>query len=178
MKKKLDAILVVEGKSDVAFLSNYLDCEFVTTNGSDVPSSVIEYLKSVKDKKIIVLTDPDTPGKMIRDKLDENIPNLEHAFINKEHAIKHGKVGVAEADIDEVLEALNHRFVSSSKEPGNVTMTDLMKLGLTGSPDSKEKRELVGKKLFLGYACAKTLLKRINSNNISIEDLERALSNE
>ena len=178
MKKKLDAILVVEGKTDVAFLSNYLDCEFVITNGSDVPDSTIEYLKGIKDKKIIVLTDPDTPGKKVRDKLDENIPNLEHVFITKDHAVKHGKVGVAEADVDVVLEALNHRFVTDSKEKGTVTMMDLVNLGLSGLPDSREKREKVCKKLYLGHASAKTLLKRINSNNISIEDIKKALNDE
>lgn len=178
MKKTLDAILVVEGKSDVAFLSSYLDCEFVTTNGSDVPESTITYLKGIKDKKIIVLTDPDTPGKKIRDKLDENIPNLEHVFISKEHSIKHGKVGVAEGDINEILEALEHRITFSKTSKGTVTMYDLVRLGLTGAPDSKEKREKVSKKLYLGHASAKTLLKRINSNNISIEDIERALKDE
>ena len=33
MKKQIKGILVVEGKSDVAFLTNYIDAEFVITNG-------------------------------------------------------------------------------------------------------------------------------------------------
>ena len=84
MKKTLDAILVVEGKTDVAFLSNYIDAEFVITNGSDVPPKTIEYLKEAsKNREIIVLTDPDFPGKKIRDTLDKEIPNLKHCFIDK-----------------------------------------------------------------------------------------------
>ena len=58
------AILVVEGATDVAFLSSFLDAEFVTTNGSDVPRETIEYLKeAVKRKNVVVLTDPDYPGR-------------------------------------------------------------------------------------------------------------------
>ena len=32
MKKHINGIVVVEGKSDVAFLSNYIDAEFVITS--------------------------------------------------------------------------------------------------------------------------------------------------
>ena len=72
MKDNKMPIIVVEGKTDVQFLSTFLDVEFVITNGSSVPSSTIDYLKkSVKERKIIVLTDPDFPGKQIRDKLDK-----------------------------------------------------------------------------------------------------------
>lgn len=175
MKKIIDGILVVEGKSDVAFLSNYIDTEFVITNGSDVPESTISYLKEMsKTKKIIVLTDPDFPGKKIRDTLDKEIPNLKHVFINKEHAIKHNKVGVAEADINEVLEALDHEWGESINK-GTITSSDLYRLGLLGEKDSNLKREIISKKYHLGYSNAKTFLKRINSINISINDLERDL---
>lgn len=171
MKKKLDAILVVEGKSDVALLSNYIDCEFVITNGSDVPKETISYLKNVKDKKIIVLTDPDSPGKKIRDKLDENIPNLNHVFIPKEKAIKHNKVGVAECDIDTILEALGHVWVSNNTQKSTISMAELIKYGLAGSPDADIRRKRVADKLHMGHVNAKTFLKRINNNNISLEEV-------
>lgn len=51
MKKQLDAILVVEGKSDVAYLSSFIDAEFVITNGSDIPLDTISYLKKASKKK-------------------------------------------------------------------------------------------------------------------------------
>ena len=37
MKKIVNGIIVVEGKTDVAFLSQFIDAEFVTTNGSEIP---------------------------------------------------------------------------------------------------------------------------------------------
>ena len=136
MKKQIKGILVVEGKSDVAFLTNYIDAEFVITNGSDIPFETINYLKEMsKSKDIIVLTDPDFPGKKIRDTLDKEIPNLKHVFIDKERAIKHHKVGVAEADIDVVLNALEH--VYENRDPlGTISMSDLYELGLIGQDDS------------------------------------------
>ena len=130
MKEKIDALIVVEGKSDVALLSNYFDCEFVTTNGSDIPASTIEYLKEAKanGKNIIVLTDPDSPGKRIRDVLDQNIPNLKHAFIEKKFAVKNGKVGVAECDIDEIKRSLENLYQNKPVENPRLCMDELSKI--------------------------------------------------
>ena len=44
---RIDGVIVVEGKSDVAFLSNFIDTEFVTTNGSEISKDTIEYLKKI-----------------------------------------------------------------------------------------------------------------------------------
>ena len=179
MKKTIDGVLVVEGKSDVAFLENYIDAEFVITNGSDVPNETIEYLKELsKTKEIIVLTDPDFPGKQIRTKLDEAIPNLKHCYISKEKAIAHGKVGVAEADIDEVLSSLEHLFTNKKSTKGNLTMNDLCVLGLSGEENSELLRSKIEKKFHLGHNNAKSLLKKLNTLCISKEDIIKALENE
>ena len=50
MKYYLNNILVVEGKEDVSYLSSFLDAEFVTTNGYDIPEEEIEYFKRGKSK--------------------------------------------------------------------------------------------------------------------------------
>jgi len=172
MKKILDGIIVVEGKTDVAFLSSFIDAEFVITNGSDIPETTINYLKNT-NKKIYVLTDPDFPGKRIRDVLDQNIPNLNHCFISKENSIKHGKVGVAEGEINEILHAIENSFVQKKENAGTLTMDDLFELGLTGSQTSAEKRKIVAEKLNLGFCNAKTFLKRLNANNITKEDIAK-----
>ena len=176
MKKIINGIIVVEGKSDVAFLSTFIDAEFVTTNGSEISSKTIEYLqKSIGNRDIFVLTDPDSPGKRIRDILDQNIPNLKHCFVSKEHSIKKNKVGVAESTKEEVLKALNS-FVEVKKNViKHVTSNDLVKLGLAGSEDSFEKRQKVSEKFHLGFCNAKTFLKRVNYSGLTIEDLKGCL---
>jgi ribonuclease M5 len=170
--KKINAVLVVEGKSDVQYLSNFIDCEFVITNGSEIPFETVEYLKTIiKTKDVVVLTDPDSPGKRIRDVLDQNIDGLKHCFIRKEFAVKHGKVGVAECDIDEVLNALDDIKVFDSMAVADVTSSDLFDLGLTGQPDSAEKRYYISTKLGLGYTNAKTFCRRLNSLHVSKEEM-------
>ena len=176
MKKIINGIIVVEGITDVAFLSEFIDAEFVTTNGSEIPLETIEYLKNSREKRdIFVLTDPDSPGKKIRDTLDQHIPNLKHCFVSKENSIKKNKVGVAESTKEEVSKALDNYIQTSKEEMGLITHADLNKLGLEGCEDSKEKRQLVIDKYHLGFCNAKTFLKRVNYSHLTIEDLKKAL---
>ena len=173
MKTKINGIIVVEGKTDVEFLSSFIDAEFVITNGSSIPEKTIDYLKESK-KDIYVLTDPDFPGTKIRNTLNKFIPNLKHCFISKENSIKHGKVGVAEGQKEEILEALKNVYVESPEIKGNLTSADLVELGLSGQPDSEEKRKRVCEKYHLGHCNAKTFLRRLNSCNITKEELKNA----
>lgn len=176
MKKIIDAVIVVEGKSDVAFLSSYFDAEFVISNGSAISKETIDYLKTIKDKKrIIVLTDPDSPGKRIRDILDQNIDGLEHVFVDKKHAIKNGKVGVAETDIDEINRALKYAFTNTKNDKEYISYYDLMDLGLLGNENSKEKRALLSNKLNIGFNNAKSLYKKLNSLKLNKEDIRKII---
>ena len=176
MKTKINGIIVVEGKSDVAFLSQFIDAEFVTTNGSEISEKTIEYLKNCRENRdIFVLTDPDSPGKRIRDVLDAEIPNLKHCFVSKEKSIKRNKVGVAESTQEEVLNALKNYIVSSKDPIGNVQMSDLVVLGLTGTEDADIKRTKICEKFHLGYCNAKTFLKRINNCGITLEEIRKSL---
>lgn len=176
MKHKIDGIIVVEGKTDVAFLSQFIDVEFVTTNGSEIPTKTLEYLKKVSENRdIFVLTDPDYPGKRIRDVLDANVKKLHHCFVRKEHSIKRNKVGVAESTQEEVLNALNNFITTTTLQKGNVVMSDLVDLGLVGQSNSEEKRIKICEKFHLGYCNAKTFLKRINNCGITFEEIKNNL---
>lgn len=176
MKTKINGIIVVEGKTDVAFLSQFIDAEFVITNGSEISKKTIEYLKNYRENRdIFVLTDPDSPGKRIRDVLDAEIPNLKHCFVAKEKSIKHNKVGVAESTKDEVLNALKNYIVNTKDPVGTIKMSDLVKIGLTGSEESDKNREKVCEKFHLGFCNAKTFLKRVNNCGITLEEIEKSL---
>ena len=176
MKTVINGIIVVEGITDVSFLSEFIDAEFVTTNGSEIPEETIKYLQNSREKRdILVLTDPDSPGKKIRDTLDQFIPNLKHCFISKEHSIKKNKVGVAESTKEEVLKALANFIETKKDEVGTITHSDLNKLGLEGSEDSSKNRQKVINKYHLGFCNAKTFLKRVNYSHLTIEDLKKCL---
>lgn len=174
-KKAISAIIVVEGAMDQAFLSNFLDAEFVTTNGSEVSRETIDYLKEAsKTRDIVVLTDPDSPGNRIRAIIAEAVPTCLHAFVRKEKSIKGKKVGVAESSKDEVLRALSH-LVPASYEGGTLVASDLYELGLMGGEGAEKRRENVAEALHLGHGNAKTFLKRANALKLSKEDLRRAI---
>lgn len=174
-KVSLPIILVVEGAMDQAFLSDFLECEFVTTNGSEVSRETIDYLKEAsKTREIVILTDPDSPGNRIRSRIAEEVPSAQHAFVRKEKSIKGKKVGVAESTKEEVLLALSH-IVPGTLEKGSLTIADLQELGLTGCADSLALRKKVEEALHLGHGTTKTFLKRANALKLTKEDLRRAI---
>ena len=177
MKTKFDSAIVVEGNTDAAFLNTFIEADIITTNGSDVPRETIIYLATLsKIKPLIVLTDPDGPGQLIRHKLDQSIVGLRHAYIPKETAIRSGRVGVAYAPKEVILEALSKADAPLPSMRGTIAMAQLYDLGLFGQADSKEKRVRVAAALGLGYPNGKQLLNRINSLNINIEKIREALA--
>ncbi len=178
--KKLDAVLVVEGKMDRDLISSFIDCDIVTTNGSAVSRETIELVRELKKKgRVIVLTDPDAPGKRIRDILNNEIEGLENAFVPKEKAIKGHKVGVAECSKETILEALEHSFANSPSPTSptpSLTFADLFDLGLAGGADSSFKRKKLQNWFHLGECNAKTFLKRCNMLGLSKGDLKEAIN--
>ena len=110
MKYKSSAVIIVEGKSDVSFLETFIDADFVITNGSEISKETIEYIKTLKrTREIVVLTDPDFPGLQIRNRIEEQISGVKHAYVSKEKSIKKHKVGVAESTKEEVIKAFREK---------------------------------------------------------------------
>ncbi len=170
-------IIVVEGETDRAFLSAFIDGEIIITNGSSVPCETLEYLKTAsKDRDIIVLTDPDFPGAQIRNKIQEAISSSKHAFMKKEDCIARGKVGVAESDQEAVIEALKHLLDNSKAKESSLTYYDLVELGLAGSNGSSIKRQALMEKLHLGYGSGKVLLDRARKAGLSKKDLAKEIA--
>ena len=84
MKVKYPHVIVVEGKMDKDLLESFLDADIITTNGSEVSRETIEYVRALsKTRTVVVLTDPDAPGKRIRDILNSEVTGLFNAFIPK-----------------------------------------------------------------------------------------------
>ena len=166
MKKYLDAILVVEGKEDAAFLSNYIASEIVTINGYEMPNTTISYLK---DKRVIVLTDPDEAGRIIRTRLNELLKNAINVEIDINKCCKGKKKGVAECQIDEILAKLKPYFIDKERHENTINSSLLYELGILGN---KELRKFVCKRLNLGDCNNKQMIKRINYQQITIETLK------
>lgn len=178
MKKKLKPVIVVEGKSDVNKLSLLVDADFVITNGSEVSRETIDYLTSLSSfRQIIILTDPDYPGMKIRNIINQAIPHCYNAFIRKEKAIKHHKVGVAECDDQEILNALDNLLLYKEIDVNDreIEEKDLFLLGLSGKDNSSKKRDYLSSYYHLGKVNAKTLLKRLNMIGVTLIELKEVM---
>lgn len=165
MKIFLNRILVVEGKEDASYLSNYIDSEIVVINGYELSKATISYLK---DKPVILLLDPDKAGLDIREKLNSLLNDAININVDINKCTRGTKNGIAECQIDEILSQLKD---FSAKKPAKLQYfqtSDLYKLGLS---DNKELRKYVCKRLNLGECNFKSLTKRLEMNNISLPKL-------
>lgn len=174
--KKINEIIVVEGKSDKQFLETFLNADILTCNGSAIDGFDKNYLIELsKTRGVIILTDPDYPGQRIRNEISSYLPVCKHAFVRKENSIKRHKVGVAEASKEEVLFALENVVTFDESKKGSLNETDMMLLKLSGL-DSSANKEKVIMHFNIGHCNSKTLLKRLNLLNVSKETLEAILN--
>ena len=153
--------IVVEGRYDKNTLSQLVDTVIVETSGFGIfkDKERQALLRRLAEKRgLIILTDPDGAGFVIRNHLRGSIPpsQVKHAYVpdiygkerRKRQGGKEGKLGV-EGMRPQVLEAALRRagatFLDGAGEgerPGEspLTKADLFALGLSGGPGSAEKR--------------------------------------
>ena len=156
MKVKIDAVLVVEGKSDVSYLSSFIDALFFITNGYDLNASKIDFLKRAsRNKKIIIFTDPDDAGEEIRKKLKLEINDVFEAKINKNSRKNYIKKGVAESNKQEILSALEPFITNTPVIRRNYQLATLLSLS---DDTNKNKQRLIER------------YRLINGNNKSLEN--------
>lgn len=161
----LRGILVVEGKEDAAYLSNYIDSEIVVVNGFEMNQATISYLE---DKEVLLLLDPDDSGKMIRSSLKKLLPHSIDVEIDIDKCNRGTKKGVAECQIDEILSKLHKYVIEKTNSSSDIKQSDLYKLGLLSDDNL---RKSVCTKLKLGECNGKTFYKRLLNNNISLKQL-------
>lgn len=167
-----DGIIVVEGKSDEAFLSSFIEALYVTTNGYDLPKDEVEFLKHYAgSKKIIVLTDSDEAGKTIRKRINEyGFPHID-VEVDIKHCNKNNKHGVAECDQNEIINVLKEHLGFEKTLIGNVSTKDLIDANVSG----KQARDYLAEKLHLGKCNNKQLLRRLNFLRITKEQINEAM---
>lgn len=167
--KYFDGVIVVEGTGDVSFLSSFINAEYVILNGYDMPRDTLDYLLNIKNRKIVVLTDPDAAGISIENRLQKTGLCYEYKKANIEKCNKHGKHGIAECTQEEILRLFEGELVDKLATKETISQSEFASFGLM---ESKEKREKVSKILHLGNCNSKTLFKRMNYNKITVRDIE------
>lgn len=189
----LDSVVVVEGKYDKIKLSNFLDAEIVTTNGFRIfkDRDKMAMLRKMAEKRgIIILTDSDSAGFVIRNHLCGSIDNrlITNVFIpeikgkerRKSAPSKQGLLGVEGVTEEVILKAFEKAGVSVAgvegtlKSSEKITKTDLFLLGLSGGEGSADKRQELLKKLELPTSLSPSqLLTALNSLYSKEEFLEQ-----
>lgn len=164
---KIREAIVVEGKYDKNTLSQIVDTEIIATSGFGIRNNkdLLQMLRRIAAVKgLIIFTDSDAAGFMIRNFLKSAINNqhLKHAYIpdvygkekRKDVPGKEGKLGVEGMSKDIILQSLCNAgatFLDGTDkiETHTITKQDLYDLGLSGSANSSEKRQLLLKHLEL-----------------------------
>ncbi len=178
-KIKLSEAVIVEGKYDKIKLSNILDAFIIETNGFAVfkDKTKLSFIKKLaKERGIIILTDSDHAGFMIRNYISSGVTKeqIKNVYIpdifgkekRKNAPSKEGKLGVEGMTKEVIVEALSKAGITSSKSVCSdpVTTVDFYDLGLTGGAGSKAKRKALCKALDLPeFLSTSSLISCINN---------------
>lgn len=178
-KIKLSEAVIVEGKYDKIKLSNILDAFIIETNGFAVfkDKTKLSFIKKLaKERGIIILTDSDHAGFMIRNYISSGVPKeqIKNVYIpdifgkekRKNAPSKEGKLGVEGMTKEVIVEAFSKVGITSSKSMCSdpVTTVDFYDLGLTGGAGSKAKRKALCKTLDLPeFLSTSSLISCINN---------------
>ncbi len=169
--KKIEEVIVVEGKDDTKAINRAVNADTIETRGSAVPEEILDLIEEVaKQRGIIIFTDPDFSGEKIRKIVSEVVPNAKHAFLPKKEGIPEkarGSLGVEHATPEAIREALANVYTETDAAPQTITRADLVKARLIGVPESKARREALGEALRIGYVNGKQLLKRLQMFQIT-----------
>lgn len=162
---KIKELIVVEGIHDLNKLKTILDAEIIVTHGMHVSQSVLETIQANEARGVIVFTDPDTPGDLIRQKITEVCPWVKQAHLKANEARYKRKVGIEHASSEVILQALSNLYTLNACS-SDLTMTDLFELGLSGHPDSSQRRNVVAHHYGLSDVNTKKLLARLSALGI------------
>ena len=178
---KIREAIVVEGRYDKNTLAQIVDAPILETNGFGLfkDPKQLELLRSVAKKRgLIVLTDSDGAGFVIRNHIKSAIPAkyLKHAYIpdvagkekRKAAPGKEGKLGVEGMSPEVLLAALKNAGAtiegeSMAQENDQITKQDFVEFGLSGGLNASERRKKLQNRLHLPeHMSANALLQALN----------------
>lgn len=195
---RIKEAIVVEGRYDKNTLSQIVDAPIFETAGFGIfknkePMSLLR--RTAEKRGLIVFTDSDGAGFVIRNHLKSAIPGkyLKHAYIpdipgkekRKASPGREGKLGVEGMTPEILLEALKRAGATIEGENvtqrNAITKQDLMALGLSGGANAKEKRLALLKMLsFPEHMSSNAMLEALNvlytleEFTVVVEKLENA----
>ena len=192
--RRIRQAIVVEGKYDVIRVRSAVDAVVVQTDGFRIfkdaeRMALLRRLAAARG--LIVLTDSDAAGSVIRNHLLGCIPaeQLLQAYIpprpgkerRKATPSKEGLLGVEGIDNNTVVAALERAGAVFEDEaaptPAGLTLTkvDLMELGLSGTAHSATRRERLLALLELPRTLSANRLLEVINATVTAEEWQRLL---
>ena len=183
--------IVVEGRYDKNTLSQLVDTVILETSGFGIfkdGERLALFRRLAEQRGLILLTDPDGAGFVIRNFLKGSIPpeQVKHAYVpdiygkerRKRRGGKEGKLGV-EGMRPQVLEQALRRagatFLDEAAQPSlprrAITKADLYALGLSGGPNAAERRQALLRELSLPQRLSPNALLEVLNALYSYEEL-------
>ena len=188
--------IVVEGRYDKNTLSQLVDTVILETSGFGVfkdSEKLALFRRLAAERGLIILTDPDGAGFVIRNFLKGSIPpgQVKHAYVpdilgkerRKRAPGKEGKLGV-EGMRPQVLEQALRRAgatfleeTGASARPGRpITKADLYALGLSGGWDAAGRRQALLRNMELPSHLSPNAMLEVLNTLFSYEELVAALA--
>ncbi|USF25381.1 Ribonuclease M5 [Firmicutes bacterium ASF500] len=185
--------IVVEGRYDKNTLSQVVDTLILETGGFQIfkdPEKMALLQRAAQRRGLIVLTDSDGAGFVIRNRIKGTVPArlLKHAYIpdvygkerRKRKAGKEGKLGVEgmpPSVLEDVLRRAGATFLEESaperRRGPALTKADLFAAGLSGGPGSAEQRQALLKQLELPEHMSTNALLAVLNGCYSRKEIEK-----
>ena len=180
MKPKIKEVIVVEGRYDKNALLQVVDATVITTEGFGVfnDKEKVDYLRRLAKKQgVLLLTDPDGAGFVIRNYLKGVLPHqqIKQAYVpnifgkerRKKKGGKEGKLGVEGMSPAQLLDSLRRSGATilgeeSPRESAGITSADLMEKGFIGPNSTQRRAELIKKLQLPQHISTKGLLEALN----------------
>lgn len=197
-RKRIRQVIVVEGKYDEIRVHSAVDALVVPTAGFAIfrdPERLTMLRLLAAERGLIILTDSDNAGMLIRNHLIGSIPaeQICHAYIPPIHGKerrkpapgKEGLLGVEGMDNDVVIAALERAGATfEDAEDGarvfvtdkmHLTKGDLYELGLSGRADSAARRRTLLRSLRLPENLSANRLLDVLNATMTREELTTCL---
>ena len=190
-KLRIREVLVVEGRYDRNALSQVVDALIFETGGFSIlknPEKLRALRMLAQERGLIILTDSDDAGFLIRSRLKGLLPpeRIRQAFIprvegkerRKQKPSRQGLLGVEGMPPEVLLRALRNAGVTEEAvNPGHeVSTADFYALGLTGKAGSAELREKLAEILDLPRTISQTDLRKAVGILLTREELAELVS--
>ena len=191
-RPRIREVLVVEGRYDRNALSQVVDALIFETGGFSIfhNPEKLKALRMLADERgLILLTDPDGAGLVIRSRLKGLLPpeKIRQAYIpqvegkerRKQKPSKQGLLGVEGMPPEVLLRTL--RAAGATEEaPGergsSLTAADFYALGLTGKPGSAALRRKLAESLDLPGNISQKDLRKAAELLLTAEELRELLT--